>query len=365
MAILAGSLPFCLFWAAFHLFAVRNFAKILMRFFFPVFIFCLFFQFSGRAKGTDSTFVKDCRFFYNLTLSLTKPVFSSVLSSSADDLRLKYRTLNPYRLGLAFDYRWFGLELTTNLPTLKSQNIRKGKTQSSSFRFTINSRKVAVLAFFQNYNGFYLSDDRLFYDPLSPENPLPKRPDMDCVFFLGQAQYIFNHRRYSNPAAAGQYERQLKSSGTPVASIGYQYAALSGGSSFIPAEFQSQFPNLSRVKGIVSSQIFAGIGYQHTFIWWKKYFLNASFMPAATWFQNKEVLDKNVNRAYVDFGLRYDTRLVLGHNGERLYYGAWFSGLWSNQRLMSGNFIDHTYQTFRFFAGWRFRTKKNLGFLGL
>ncbi len=316
-------------------------------------------------KGSDTTYIKDCRFFYNITLSLTKPLFSTVLSNSFDDLTLKYRILNPYRVGVAFDYRWFGLELTANLPNIKSQSIRKGDTKSSSLRFSINSRKVALLAFLQNYQGFYLSDNRFLYNPLSPNNPLPKRPDMACLAYLAQFQYFFNHRRYSNPAAIGQYERQLKRSGSFVLNVGFQGSDMTAKNSFIPSEFATRFPNLFQVRGLTSFMIFGGLGYQYSFIFLKKFFINGSFIPSLAWVSNQEVLMDFANRKKEDFSIRYDARLVAGYNGERFYYGAWFTGNWSNQRLMSGNYVDYTFQSFRFFAGWRFKLKKSMGFLGL
>lgn len=317
------------------------------------------------SKGPDTTYIKPCRYFFNLTFSLTKPVFSTVLSNNNDNLTLKYRTLNPYRVGIAFDYRWFGLELTTNLPNLKSQNVRKGETKSSSFRFTINNRKIAVLAFLQSYHGFYLSDNKIFYNPLSQANPLPKRPDMKCVIYHTQLQYFLNNRRYSNPAAAGQYERQLKSSGSLVLHAGLQGTEYEAQESFVPGELSSRFTNLSPVRGLKTIQFFFGPGYQYSFIFLKKYFINASLLPALSWMENEEILDNHTNRKYNDFGIRYDGRLVAGYNGERFYYGTWFTGIWSNQKLLSGNYVDYTFQTFRFFAGWRFRTRKSLGFLGL
>jgi hypothetical protein len=316
-------------------------------------------------KGPDTTYIKDCRHFYNITLSFAKPHFSTTLSNSSDDITLKYRTLNPYRVGMAFDYRWFGLELTANLPNLKSQNIRKGETRSSSFRFTINSRKVAVLAFLQNYHGFYLNDNKIFYNPLSAANPLPRRRDMRCNMYLTQFQYFFNHKRYSNPAAAGQYERQLKSCGTPVLHAGFQGTKYLADSSFVPSAAASSFPNISPIRGLESVQVFLGAGYQYSFIFLKKFFINGSFIPALTWMNNVEVLTDQDNRSHQDYGIRYDARLMAGFNGERFYYGAWFTGIWSNQKLLGGNFVDYSFQSFRCFAGWRFRTRKSLGFLGL
>jgi hypothetical protein len=268
-------------------------------------------------------------------------------------------------VGLAFDYRWFGLEIAANLPNLKSQNIRKGETRSSSLRFTINSRKIAVLAFLQNYQGFYLSDNKILYNPLSSANPLPKRRDMKSNVYLTQIQYFFNHKRYSNPAAAGQYERQLKSSGTPVLHVGFQGTEYLADSSFVPSASAGSFPNISPIRGLESIQFYLGAGYQYSFIFLKKFFINGSFIPSFTWMNNEEILKDQDNRSHQDYGIRYDARLMAGFNGERFYYGAWFTGIWSNQKLLGGNFVDYSFQSFRCFAGWRFRTRKSLGFLGL
>ncbi len=320
---------------------------------------------SLEAQTTDTTRIHACRNFFNLTATLTKPIFSTTIANLDDNLKLKYRTVNPLRFGLAFDYRWFGVEVSSQIPTTKSQDVRKGKTQSTSFRFTINSRKFSVLSQYQDYRGFYLDDNKFIYNPFATDNPLPKRPDLINKMVHLNGFYYFNHRHYSNPAAAGQYERQIRSGGSPMIGIGYLFNSIHADSSLIPRKERKYFPNMSAIRQVSTSHIYGSVGYCYSFIYRKKYFLNLSAGPGIARFQ---VLEKRFNGATSgkwDLGIRLDTRGSIGYNGESFYYGAFYSGFWTNERLISGNYLLHTFQTFRFFVGWRFRTKKNLGFLGL
>lgn len=269
-------------------------------------------------------------------------------------------------MGLAFDYRWFGLEVSTQIPTLKSQNIRKGKTESTSFRFSINSRKFWVTALFQNFHGFYLNNDEIFYNPLSNENPLPKRPDIQSNLTQVSAFYVFNHNRFSNPAAVGQYERQIKSGGSPFAGFGFLLHDLSATHSMVPPDFQNDFPNLSYVRSISSSNFYLSGGYAYTLVWREKYFIalyGASGVGRYTTNENRGTM--GVMNSGGDIGFRFETRSIIGYNGERWYGGGGFFGDWNNEKLVSGNYLNHTFQTIRFFLGRRFSTRKNLGFLGL
>jgi len=313
----------------------------------------------------DTNHIHACRYFFNLTASLTKPIFSTAIANSDDDLRLKYRTVNPLRFGLAFDYRWFGVELSSQIPTIKSQDSRKGKTSSSSFRFTVNSRKISVLTHLQAYKGFYLSDKKFFYNPFALDNPLPKRPDLDSRMIHLNAYYYFNHTRFSNPAATGQYERQLKSAGSPMIGFGYLFNSIQADSSLVPVLYRINFPNMSQIRRVGSSQIYAAFGYSYSFIFHKKFFLNLSASPGVARFEVLESRFDGSNSGKWDLGFRLETRNSIGYNGEFFYYGMFYSGFWTNERLVSGNNLINTFQTFRFFMGWRLRTKKNLGFLGL
>lgn len=332
---------------------------------FPVLMVVFHFNFSVDAHTNDSTRIHACRNYFNLTATLTKPIFSTTIANLDDNLKLKYRTVNPLRFGIAFDYRWFGVEVSSQIPTTKSQDVRKGKTHSTSFRFTINSRKFSVLAHYQDYRGFYLNDNKFIYNPFATDNPLPKRPDLVNKMIHLNGFYYFNHRHYSNPAAAGQYERQIRSGGSPMIGIGYLFNSIQADSSLIPRKQRKYFPNMSAIKQVSSSHIYGSVGYCYSFIYRRKYFLNLAAGPGLARFQ---VLEKRFNGATSgkwDLGMRLDTRGSIGYNGESFYYGAFYSGFWTNERLISGNYLLHTFQTFRFFVGWRFRTHKNLGFLGL
>ena len=183
--------------------------------------------------------------------------------------------------------------------------------------------------------------------------------------FQSNILYYFNAKHFSNPAAFGQFERQIKSGGSFLSGVGVQYYELTADSSFIPLKFKDKFPNISQIKSIDGLQTYLTIGYVYSFILKKKWFLTISASPSLSRFQSKERLFDASERTHWDLGLRFESRFILGFNGERLYYGAWHTGFWTNERLLSGNYLDQTMQNFRIFCGLRFKTRRNLGFLGL
>lgn len=340
----------------------------LLKTFFPLFIFCWLFFLKGRAAVSpeDTSRIISCRNFFNLTLSTTKPMFSTTLINRDDDASLKYRTVNPLRVGLAFDYRWFGIEISAPLPTLRSQDIRKGKTESSNFRFSINSRRFWVTTTYQHYKGFYLHNNEIFYDPLSTQKPLPQRPDIQSDLFQFSAYYVFNHKRFSNPAAVGQYERQIKSGGSPFLGFGLLFHSLACQNSLVPGDFIQQFPNLNMVRGVTSSSFYISGGYAYTLVWHQKYFVALYVAPGVGRYQVKEDRGSfGYPSGKGDIGVRFEGRSVVGYNGKHWYFGGGFFGYWNNERLLSGNYLTHTFQTVRIFMGRRFSTSKSLGFLGL
>jgi len=252
-----------------------------------------------------------------------------------------------------------------NVPVLPSQKTRKGQTKTNSFRFSINGRRIAFLAQYTNFHGFYLNNDQFVHNFLSKLNPLPKRPDMLSSIFQSNVLYYFNHKHFSNPAAIGQYERQIKSGGSFLSGAGVQYYELTADSSFIPKNFKEKFPNISQIKAIAGLQTFLTFGYVYSFILRKEWFLTVSASPSLSRFQSKETLFDDTERTYWDMGFRFESRVVVGFNGARFYYGAWHTGFWTNERLLSGNYLDQTMQNFRIFCGLRFKTRRHLGFLGL
>jgi len=147
-----------------------------------------------------------------------------------------------------------------------------------------------VFDFFgQRYKGFSLQDDVIdrFY------------PDIGVLKLGGYLQYNFNYRRFSFPAAFDQSKKQMKSAGTPMASVAFYYTKINADSLYT-----------EEILGNRTNYVFGPSGgYAYTFVFGNNYFATGSLS-----FGLHACLDAVSGRAGVC--PTFFPRISSGYNGE-------------------------------------------------
>ena len=116
-------------------------------------------------------------------------------------------------LGLAFNYKWFGLGVSYALPSGAHSDSIKGKTTKFDLQLNIYNKKFVVDALYQKYKGFYLANPEAFSN-WDSTNIFPQLPDMKNHSFGASAYYILNHKKFSYRAAYVRNAVQNKSAGS-------------------------------------------------------------------------------------------------------------------------------------------------------
>lgn len=127
------------------------------------------------------------------------------------------------------------------------RNKKHGRTNSFDFQLHTYTRHVVYDVHYQNYSGFY--SDKL-------ENGLQLHPDLNIKFYSVNAQYIFNHKKFSYKAAFNQDERQERSAGSFLLGIGATKVKISSDSTFVYDDKNS----------LRNTQIAINAGYVHTWV---------------------------------------------------------------------------------------------------
>lgn len=169
-----------------------------------------------------------------------------------DETEGDYFTNTPTGLGFGFNRKWYGLSVAIGLPNTAEK--RQGKTRGFDLRYNLMTRKVVVDAFFYRYRGFYKE---------AKMKNITIYPDMRNWGLGFSGYYLFNGDKYSINALMAQNERQLKSAGSFM--LGLNFFA-----NRITADSTSTLSEYSR---IVSYQVGPNVGYAHTFVISKKFFI--------------------------------------------------------------------------------------------
>jgi len=308
--------------------------------------------------------VKSYKNHFSFAPNFTRIDLNTTLVNQQTKSKIEYRTATATRLGLALDYRWIGVELFTRLPFNEKKG--KGTTNNSGVYFRINKSKFWANGIYQKFNGFYWNNpDQISRSELSP-GFFPLRPDMKSTFLQVNAYYIFKPERFSNMAAQGENERQLRSGGTFFTGIGFYFDRLNSNDPIVPQSQILNFKGQERLNQITARSFALSGGYAHTFVIWKKLYTAFYFAPGLAIFSGSQrYLEGKTESLKGQLTVRLDMRISLGYNSDTYFGGLLLSNASNNQNLGIGTSYSNGFSTIRLFVGRRILLKKQLGFWGL
>ncbi|WP_343303327.1 DUF4421 domain-containing protein [Chitinophaga niabensis] len=305
----------------------------------------------------DSAYIEDH------TEDLTVRIFGSRKYTYYDivDKRLKeevlYRPNTSNNLGIGVNYKFIGINIGFKIPFINNDDDKYGKTKYLDLQSHLYLRKLVIDFYGQYYKGYYLANRRF------NSQALTLRPDMYNTDLGLNVQYIFNDKRFSYRAAYLQNEYQKKSAGSFI--VGGEVFAwkMKGDSALIPANLgvEGFFDNEPFHK-TSSVSIAANVGYAHTFVIKKYFFITASLTGSAGVNQTVlNYLDGRNKRREFGWQLNNTVRFSAGYNSSKYFAGIHYVDMVTR----SESPVNRTYQTFgtgnfRVSVAKRFALKKPL-----
>lgn len=270
--------------------------------------------------------------------------------------------------GVAIDYNWLTLGFTTSWGLKDRDYNNKGKTAAFGFSGGLTRAKWIALGGFQYFKGLYITNPNdLQPDYLNASQPIyPHREDIQLFSGRLAWYYIFNHTRYSHPAALYvTTERQLKSAGSLLIGANFRTLNISADSSLIPPSISSHFDSASLVRKNNNYLFLANVGYAHTFVMKQKFFANAgATLGVGPVFSRYVALNESLRKDKVDAGVTLELQLGMGFNSERYYAGVLGNILSIATTAGKDASVDNTMFIVRFFVGYRIPIKHILPILG-
>lgn len=292
---------------------------------------------------TDSAYIED------YTEDITFRVFGSRKYTKYDIVDSKkkkdilYRPNSNFNIGVGVNYKFIGLNLGFNLPFINRDNDRYGKTRYLDLQSHIYLRKLVIDFYAQRYKGYYISNPESVFGKHDTRGPYPQRPDLYNLDLGLNVQYIFNDKRFSYRAAYLQNEYQKKSAGSFMVGGEILGVKIKGDSSFIPNQIvdttflrETHFYR-TRIVGLAGN-----VGYAHTFVYKKHFFLTLSISGGLGVNHSKLWLDDGSIQREVGWQFNKTVRASVGYNSSRYFAGIHYVDMSASSEMP----IPRTYQTF-------------------
>ena len=260
------------------------------------------------------------------------------------------------KLGVYFGWRWIFLGYTFDVEDLFGGN--KNKTKKKEMSLNIYSSKFGIDLYYRKTgNDFKLRSINGFHQDFK---------ELQNIQFDGlkstingvNAYWIFNHKKFSYPAAYSQSTNQRRSAGSFMAGFSYSQHKISFDCEKLPASVLQQLSPSLRFNHIKYSDYSLGFGYGYNWVFAKNWVSNLSLLPGIGY--KKSRIDDNdfKDESWIkDINFDFITRAAIVYNNAKYYIGA--SVVLHTYDYRKPNLsVTNSFGTLRIYAGFNFWPKK-------
>ena len=292
---------------------------------------------------------------YLFTLMIENSIWHEQYDLSANGQSLRFAPNLSYKLGPYIGWSFIFLGWAWDVSTIFGSSSDK---QRQEFSLNVYSSLIGGDIYFRkNQNSFRLYQLDGFSDEL---NAFDEKVNGFSVDIQGiNLYYIFNHRRFSYPAAYSQSTQQKHSAGSFIAGASYSSHKLHLSTEKLPTEIQEALTGSSlNFNDIYYKDYALQFGYTYNWVFAKNCLANISFSPAVAYKQSHLKSDEEESMPIRrKINLDFIGRAAIVWNTGRLYAGA--SWVYNNFDYRTKDVTLHSgFGTARLYAGMNFGLKK-------
>ena len=259
------------------------------------------------------------------------------------------------KLGVYFGWRWIFLGYAFDVEDIFGGNKNRPKKKemslniySSKFGIDLYYRKTGSDFKIRSHSGFNLNEPfrDIHFDGLQSS-------------IKGLNTYwIFNHRKFSYPAAYSQSTNQRKSAGSFMLGFSYSQHKIAFDYNKLPAPIRNQLDTNLQFSKIKYSDYSLGFGYGYNWVFAKNWVSNLSLLPGIGYKKSK-IDDKDFEDEHWIKDINFDliTRAGIVYNNAKYFMGA--SLVLHTYDYRKPNLaVTNSFGTLRIYAGFNFWKKK-------
>lgn len=313
------------------------------------FLDCLY-EFVKDFSRVDTNYVEPQRYNYTLMLQNTN-TYEVYRLKSPDGKKIVFSPKPSIKLGPYIGWRWIFLGYTIDFSHLNDSH------QKQDLNLSLYSNQIGVDLFWRK------SGDDYRISTLTVKNSAAKEAlkNMNFPGFKTSIKgfniyYIFNHKKFSYPAAYSQSTIQLKSCGSPLLGIGYTHHKLSVDwdqlrdlmAERVSASVASDIIDTTFTSGKIDYKDYAvSGGYAYNWVFAHNWLLDYS-LSLALGYKRATNVRKNTMKQFIEdfdfknFNIDAVTRFGIVYNNMRWYAGlsaVFHSYNYRKSRFSTNNFF--------------------------
>ena len=329
----------------------------------------VFTGFFREFNNIDSSYIEPQHYNYTVMLQNTNTYEQYSLSSKGGQ-RISFAPDPTFRLGPYLGWRWVFLGYTLDL---KHINASSKHTNKKELDLSLYSSMLGIDLFWrQTGNDYHVK--RIYLGDNIDTSPMKKVPfDGFKSSIKGfNLYYIFNHRKFSYPAAYSQSTVQRKSAGSMLLGIGYtrhtlevdwdKFGNLVNEKLDLKKEEGAQVDSSLTFSKVKYSDISVSCGYAYNWVFAKNWLFNASLSLGVAYNQSKSDTEHNhfdfKDFSFKNFNLDGIGRFGIVWNNTKWYVGA--SSIIHSYNYKKEQFsTNNSFGSLNIYVGLNFGRKRN------
>ena len=251
-------------------------------------------------------------------------------------------------MGLSLDYKWIAIgfaftpKFLLNKQDLQELNDSKAFAMSLNFFFSDRWRQELK---YNYYQGFFSSTSTAGDD-------LDIQLKNTVLQSIEGSTYFIVNRNYSFRAHYAQTERQLKSAGSLIPRLIFNY-------SVTETNF-TDVPEVEEIDLINSFDLIAQVGYLYTFVYNKKWFATVGVHPGIGYnYSQYKYGDNNLSKElFNNLTFAIESELNIGYNSYRWFFGTSYKLKNYNYSNSDIDEFKRNSGSFNIYLGYRFNDNK-------
>ncbi len=300
-------------------------------------------------RNHDSTYIKSYADHLTLKLVAINKYNFFRIKDGFNHTRLRYRPGYGINLGIGFAYKWLALDLAFNFGLREDINLKNSETLN--FQARVFSSRQFIEGSLQYYYGHQLDNVSGISNIVTD---LPEiKEDVRTISFGLQYLYAFDYDKFSLKAPFILNEIQLKSAGSPIFGVSFDFFNMDSDSSIVDDPLKDYFNQELHLTDVSVISLAVNLGYMYTFIWKKNFFLTLGFIPGLNFnLGDSRAEERNTFRWNVSYKIK--SMNALGYNSKRFYTGLQLAGDFNNLYIAKKESVLFSNGNLKLFVGYRF-----------
>lgn len=329
----------------------------------------VFTGFFREFNNIDSSYIEPQHYNYTVMLQNTN-TYEQYSLSSKNGQHISFAPDPTFRLGPYLGWRWVFLGYTLDL---KHINASSKHTNKKELDLSLYSSMLGIDLFWRQTGNDYHVKSMTLGDNIDT-SPMKKVPfDGFKSSIKGfNLYYIFNHRKFSYPAAYSQSTVQRKSAGSMLLGIGYtrhtlevdwdKFGNLVSEKLDLKKEEGAQVDSSLTFSKVKYSDISVSCGYAYNWVFAKNWLLNASLSMGVAYNQSKSDTEHNhfdfKDFSFKNFNIDGIGRFGIVWNNTKWYVGA--STIIHSYNYKKEQFsTNNSFGSLNIYVGLNFGRKRN------